>query len=45
MQTEEIFTTSKITRYETWKLTKAADNNDTEISDAPETVEKLKREK
>ena len=45
MQTEETFATPKTARYGTWEPAKAADNDDAEMSDAPEMVEKPKREK
>ena len=45
MQTKEIFAIPKTARYKTWKPAKAVNNNDIEMSDAPEMVEKPKKEK
>ena len=45
MQTEKTFATPKTARYGNWEPAKAVDNDDAKISDAPEMVEKPKKEK
>ena len=47
IQTEKTIVIPKTTRYRTWKLARIAvtDNNNAEISDTSEIIEKLKKEK